>query len=164
MMDVMPIDPQRDLVLEHVLPISVDAAWRAWTEPALLMQWFTPAPWKTVACELDLRPGGVFSTVMESPEGEQFPNTGCILAVSAPHLLIWTGALLPGYRPRTETESATVPFLITARIELAPHPEGVRYRATAIHADAAARTVHETMGFHAGWGAAADQLVALMQR
>lgn len=154
-------DPQRDLVLERVVPISVDAMWRAYTEPALLMQWFTPAPWKTIDCEIDLRPGGIFRTVMQSPEGEEFPNTGCVLEVAAPHLLVWTGALLPDYRPRTKAEIEQVPFLFTARLEFEPHPDGALYRATAIHPDTASRDIHDTMGFHKGWGAALDQMVAL---
>ncbi len=41
----------------------------AWTVPAHLIKWFTLRPWSTVECEPDLRPGGVFNTVMQSPEG-----------------------------------------------------------------------------------------------
>lgn len=159
----MTPDPQRDLVLEREVPVSVDALWRANTEPALLMQWFTPVPWKTIACEIDLRPGGIFSTVMQSPEGEKFPNTGCYLEIAAPHLLVWTGALLPDYRPRTKAETEHVPFIFTARLEFETRPGGALYRATAIHPDTAARDIHDTMGFHKGWGAALDQLVALMK-
>jgi uncharacterized protein YndB with AHSA1/START domain len=70
-------DPDLDLVLERTVPVSPERVWAAWTQPELLMQWFTPAPWKTVACELDLRPGGRCATTMESPEGEQHPNVGC---------------------------------------------------------------------------------------
>ena len=50
---------------------------RAWTTPEHLKKWFTPAPWTTVDCEIDLRPGGIFRTVMRSPEGQEFPNVGC---------------------------------------------------------------------------------------
>ena len=49
-------DPALDLVLERTIPVPPERVWAAWTKPELLMQWFTPAPWKTVAAELDLRP------------------------------------------------------------------------------------------------------------
>ena len=31
---------------------------RAWTEPELMKQWFTPRPWTTPVIETDVRPGG----------------------------------------------------------------------------------------------------------
>ena len=74
-------DPRFDLVLERVVDVPRELVWKAWTTPEILMRWFTPAPWSTIACELDLRPGGIFHTVMRSPEGEDFPNAGCVLEV-----------------------------------------------------------------------------------
>lgn len=71
----MKINPKLDLVLERVIDVSPEAVWDAWTKPELLKQWFTPAPWKTVECSIDLRQGGAFSTTMQSPEGQQFPGT-----------------------------------------------------------------------------------------
>jgi uncharacterized protein YndB with AHSA1/START domain len=56
----------------------------------ITQQWFTPAPWKTVDCEIDLRPGGLFRTVMRSPEGQEFPNVGCYLEIVENEKLIWT--------------------------------------------------------------------------
>ena len=41
-----------------------------------------------------------------------------------------------------------------------PHGKGTKYTAIAMHKDTASRTKHEEMGFHEGWGAALDQLVA----
>ena len=155
-------DADLDLVLERTVPVSPERVWAAWTQPELLMQWFTPAPWKMVACELDLRPGGRCATTMESPEGEQHPNVGCYLQVEPERLLVFTSAMVDGFRPVVASgEPGDFPF--TARIELTPTDDGgTRYRAVAMHADSSGRQTHEEMGFHNGWGAALDQLVALM--
>ena len=51
-------------------------------------------------CEIELRPGDMFRTVMHSPEGRDFPNVGCYLETVRPEKLVWTTALGLGYRPR----------------------------------------------------------------
>ena len=94
-----PFDPALDLKIERTVDVSPALVWKAWTEPQHLMKWFTPVPWKTIACEIDLRPGGKFNTTMQSPEGQDFPNVGCYLEVVENKKLVWTDALLPGYRP-----------------------------------------------------------------
>lgn len=70
-----------DLSFTRVVNVPRALVWRAWTEPALLMPWFCPMPWKTIDCEIDLRPGGLFRTTMQSPEGAEWPNAGCYLEV-----------------------------------------------------------------------------------
>ena len=91
-------DARLDLVLERILDVPPELVWRAWTTPSILKKWFTPAPWTTIDCEVDLRPGGVFRTTMRSPEGEEFPNAGCYLEIVPNRKLVWTNALEPGYR------------------------------------------------------------------
>lgn len=154
----MKIDPNLDLVLERVVPVSPELVWLAWTRPEHLKHWFTPKPWTTEECEIDLRPGGIFRTVMRSPEGQDFPNLGCYLEVIPNRSLVWTDALEPGFRPARG--AAPHGFRFTARVSIEPHAEGAKYTATAMHTDEAARTKHEEMGFHEGWGAVLDQLVA----
>ena len=92
-------DAKLDLLLERVVDVPRELVWRAWTQPEHLKQWFTPAPWTTIDAEIDLRPGGMFRTVMRSPEGQHVENAGCILEVVENEKLVWTGALAPGYRP-----------------------------------------------------------------
>lgn len=149
-------DPKLDLVLERVVDVPPEMVWDAWTDPEQLKQWFTPVPWKTVECEIDLRAGGRFYTVMESPEGERFPGDGCYLEVVPNRRLVFTDALLPGYRP------AENPFM-TAIVEITPEGSGTRYRAVAMHNSEAAREKHEEMGFTEGWGKALDQMVAMIE-
>lgn len=156
------INPDLDLVLDRTVPVPPALVWRAWTTPAHLLHWFTPAPWRTIDCRIDLRPGGEFFTVMQSPEGQQFPNTGCYLEVVPERRLIWTDALLPGYRPAAGV-GPSVPFRFTAALLLEPAGTGTRYRAIAMHSDTDARTKHEAMGFQHGWSAVLDQLVTYMQ-
>ncbi len=146
-------DPRLDLVLERTVDVPRELVWAAWTKPEHVVHWFTPAPWKTVECQIDLRPGGIFRTVMRSPDGQDFPNVGCYLEVVPMERLIWTDALLPGYRPSPK------PFF-TAVLTFEALGKGTRYVATALHPDEAGRRKHEEMGFHEGWGKALDQLVA----
>jgi uncharacterized protein YndB with AHSA1/START domain len=153
-MKTLVIDPELDLVLERFVDVAPELVWKAWTEPEHLKKWFAPRPWTTVDCEIDLRPGGEFRTVMRSPEGEDVPGTGCILEVVPTRRLTWTDALVGDWRPATEPGLG-----FTAVITLEPEGEGTRYTAVAIHKDAQGRKTHEEMGFEHGWSAALDQLV-----
>jgi uncharacterized protein YndB with AHSA1/START domain len=154
-----------DLTFERIVDVPVELVWQAWTTPEHLMPWFCPLPWKTVACEIDLRPGGIFSTVMRSPEGQDFPNHGCYLEVKENEKLVWTNALLPGFRPAAVSEkNSTVEFMFTAMIELQAVASGTRYTATVIHANEAGSKQHAQMGFYEGWGKALDQLVEFTKK
>jgi len=146
-------DPKLDLVLERVIDVPPELVWAAWTRPEHLSRWFTPAPWSVADCEIDLRPGGLFRTVMRSPDGHDFPNVGCYLEIVPNRRLVWTDLLLPGYRPAEQG-------LLTAIVTLEPQGDGTRYTAIAMHRDEAGRKQHEAMGFREGWGKALDQLVA----
>jgi uncharacterized protein YndB with AHSA1/START domain len=159
-------DPKLDLVFERVVDVPPHLVWRAWTERDLILKWFTPAPWQTVDCEIDLRPGGIFRSVMRSPEGQDFDNgPGCYLEVVENRKLVWTNAMTPGFRPVPYNPNpGPMDFLFTAMILLEPHgAAGTKYTAIAIHQDEAGRKTHESMGFEEGWGKALDQLVALVK-
>lgn len=152
-------DPKFDLTFERIVDVPKELVWKAWTTPEHLMPWFCPLPWKTIRCEIDLRPGGRFFTAMQSPEGQQFPNEGCYLEVIKNEKLTWTNALLPGFRPAAPQAGGSVDFCFTATIRLATHGTGTRYAATVIHGNEADRDTHARMGFQEGWGKALDQLV-----
>jgi uncharacterized protein YndB with AHSA1/START domain len=152
-------DPKLDLILERIVDVSPELVWMAWTQPERLKKWFTPAPWTTVDCEIDLRPGGVFRTVMRSPEGEDFPNLGCYLEIVPNRKLVWTDVLEADFRPSRQEPGPNCPFRFTAAILLEPHGKGTKYTAIAMHKDEKSRKQHDDMGFQSGWGKALEQLV-----
>jgi uncharacterized protein YndB with AHSA1/START domain len=145
-------DPDLDLVLERDIDVPPALVWKAWTTPAHVKHWFVPKPWTVTSCEIDLRPGGAFNTVMRSPEGQEFPNRGCYLEIVPEERMIWTDTLLPGYRPSPK------PFF-TAALLLSPTATGTHYKAIAIHGNPETCKQHEDMGFHDGWGTVLTQLV-----
>jgi uncharacterized protein YndB with AHSA1/START domain len=160
MTDPMPKSasaPQWDIVLERVVKASPSVLWRVMTEPEHA-KWTTPLPWRTVECEIDLRPGGVFRTVMRSPEGEQSVNLCCFLDVVPEKRLVWTNALLPGFRPAPTPD--VVPF-ITAEFTLYPEGRGTRYVANVMHRDESECQRHVELGFHDGWGTVVKQMAEL---
>ncbi|MFX3675498.1 MAG: SRPBCC family protein [bacterium] len=146
------INPMLDLVLERVVDVPRELVWKAWTTPEHLKQFFVPKPWTLSECELELRPGGKFRTVMRSPDGNEMDNTGCYLEVIENELLVWTDSLMPGYRPKNES-------FMTAYLMLEDEGQGTKYTAIALHKSREDKEKHEEMGFHDGWGTVLDQLV-----
>jgi uncharacterized protein YndB with AHSA1/START domain len=153
------LDPACDLVLERLIDAPVARVWAAWVDPASLEQWWCPKPYHATDWALDLEPGGAFAFVVRSPEGDGSPYVGCVLEVEAPHRIVWTTAMRSGYRPNALT-SDVPPFTCVVTFEAVG--QSTRYRAVARHANAAGARTHAEMGFHEGWGAALDQLVALV--
>jgi uncharacterized protein YndB with AHSA1/START domain len=157
MAQVIDIAPEsdRELVLARIIDAPREAVFRCWTDPELMVQWFTPAPWKTVSAEMDLRPGGKSLIIMKSPEGQEFPNPGVVLEVIPNEKLVFTDAYTEGWQPSEN------PFF-TAILTFEDAGDGkTRYIARARHWTDENRKRHEEMGFHTGWGICADQLEAL---
>lgn len=155
------INPELDLVLERTIDVPVELVWKVWTTPEHLLPWFCPKPWQTVACEIDLRPGGNFSTTMRSPEGQDYPNSGCFLEVIPNQRLTWTSAMTAGFRPVAPANPHEL--LFTGVIALEPHGKGTKYTAIAIHPTPETAKRHDEMGFQDGWGTCATQLEAYIK-
>lgn len=152
-----------DLVLERTLNAPRDLVWKAYTTPDLVKQWWAPKPYETPEVEFDLKPGGVMRTRMTGPDGFDQAGEGCFLEVIEGKKIVWTNALLPGYRPVASIEDCGG-FPFTAIITFEDAGDGKTfYRAVALHRNEADRETHAQMGFQEGWGTVADQLEKLAQ-
>ena len=156
--------PTHALTLERTLKAPRTAVWRCYTEPALLMQWFCPKPWQVVEARLDLRVGGSSFVRMQGPGPDGTLMTqdcpGCYLELIALQKIVTTDAFNGDWLP-SAFSNREHPFMV-AEVTFADAPDGgTLYKATVRHWNAADASTHEAMGFHAGWGAAVDQLDAL---
>ena len=150
-------DPERDLTISRLIKAPRAAVWRAWTDPRRFEQWWIPAPARCKVVEMELMPGGAFTTLISEAGGAFVPHLdACFLAVDAGERIVFTNALVRGWRP------AEQPF-ITAIITDADHPAGTDYAAHVMHKSGADRASHERLGFHDGWGTVIEQLARLVE-
>jgi uncharacterized protein YndB with AHSA1/START domain len=147
----------RDLVLTRIIAAPREKLYRAWTEPALLKQWFAPLPYTTPVAELDVRPGGASLIVMRGPDGKDMPNRGVYLEVVENERLVFTNAYTKAWEPSEK------PFM-TVILTFEDQGGKTKYTALVRHWTIADRETHEKMGFHKGWGQCADQLAALVAK
>lgn len=144
-----------ELTLTRVIPASAEILFRCWTEAELLKQWFCPKPYVVSHADLDVRPGGKSDIIMRSPDGDEIPCPGIYLEVVPNRKIVTTDAYTSAWEPSEK------PFM-TAIITFEDLGDGTtRYTAVARHWNEADKQSHEAMGFHEGWGIAADQLAEL---
>lgn len=149
------IDPKTDFVLERFIDAPKHLVWEALTKPEHVKEWYMPKAWGSVAnCELDVRPGGMFSIDIATGNGQVVPNLGCFLEVVQMERLVWTSMLFPGYRPAVFDD---IP--ITAIITMETVGSGTRYVFTALHRNEADFEKDKESGWKQGTEIAADQLV-----
>lgn len=98
-MDTMPVNtpPESSAETPTAVQITRDFAtnpasvWRAWTDSAIVSQWFGSDPAGTVVnATLDVRPGGAYAVTFRDSSAAEHTASGQYLAVRHPHELSFT--------------------------------------------------------------------------
>lgn len=144
----------RELVLTRIIDAPRGRVFKTWTQQ--LPQWWGPHGMTTPFCEMDLRPGGVFRTIMRAPDGTEYPTRGVFLEVVENERIVFTDAYDADWQPSPE-----IFFTAITTFEAFPGDK-TKYTARALHWTVENREKHEKMGFHQGWGESVDRLVALV--
>ncbi len=147
----------RTLSITRTINAPRAAVWRCWSEGDLLKQWYCPKPWSVSVAELDVRPGGKSHIVMNGPNGDGLNIIhGQYLEVVDGVSQTFSDAFVGDWMPADK-----VPFMV-GYVKLSDLPDGkTRMEWGAHHWSVEALELHKTMGFEAGWNAAADQLDVL---
>jgi uncharacterized protein YndB with AHSA1/START domain len=115
----------------------------AWTDPEKVKRWMGPGEVKTIRAENDVRVGGRYRILMQTPAGEEHDVSGVYREVIANEKLVYTWA----WKTMPERES-----LVTVSFK----PDGDGTLLTLTHeqfADEAARDSHQ-----GGWNGALEKL------
>jgi uncharacterized protein YndB with AHSA1/START domain len=147
----------RDLILSCTLDAPPAKVFRAWTDPALIVQWFTIGEWRTTSAELDVRAGGSSTLTMRKPDGTEMLNRDVYLEVVQGARLVFSDAYTSAW------ELAERPFL-TWIVSFEEYGGRTKYTVMARHWSIADREMHETMGFDRNWSVATEQLAALVEQ
>ena len=147
-------DIARELVLTRIIDAPRDRVFKAWT--TRLPEWWGPHGMTTPSCQMDLRAGGTFRTVMRAPDGTEYPTRGIFLEVVEPERIVFSDAFDPEWRPHPD-------IFFTAITTFEALTDGsTKCTARALHWTAANCARHVQMGFQHGWGESLDRLASLV--
>ena len=80
----------RQFVISRTFDAPCELVWKAWTDPKKMAQWWGPKGFTNPVCELDVRVGGSWRTVMRSPEGVDYPCHGVYREIVEQEKLVMT--------------------------------------------------------------------------
>jgi uncharacterized protein YndB with AHSA1/START domain len=79
------------IVMTRTLDAPRELVWTMFTEPKHLSKWFGGRGFETLACEMDVRPGGKWHHVMRTPDGHEMVMDVVFVEVAKPERLVWQG-------------------------------------------------------------------------
>jgi uncharacterized protein YndB with AHSA1/START domain len=130
--------------------------WQAWTDPAMMAQWFGPRGFTSSVPQLDVRVGGALRIVMHGPDGNDYPMKGVFTEVRAPERLVFTNIAIDKDGNHLLEGKTTVIF--------AEH-DGKTTMSLKSHAVGRVPTAPQMLaGMEAGWTQSIDKLEELVVR
>lgn len=148
--------------LERTYPAPIKTVWQAWTDAAMLRQWWGPENTSIPDCEIDLRVGGAISIVMEAGEGmgkyagTRWPMAGTFTAIDAPERLAYEA------RSWTEGQEDETTILHTNEVTLRETTDGTFVRLDVAITDIGSKAKMAAFGMKFGYKAQFDKLEKLL--
>jgi uncharacterized protein YndB with AHSA1/START domain len=160
---LMPVD-DRQFVISREFNAPRELLWKAWTDPKRMAQWWGPKDFTNSVCELDVRVGGAWRTVMRSPEGTEYPCQGVYREIVENEKLVmtldcsghpdeWFDQVLPN---RDKTEKPSLTMVQTVTFDRSCSVTKLTVRTTLESKEI--RDAMVRMGMNEGWSQSLDRL------
>ncbi len=81
---------EREITITRIFDAPRALVFKAWTDAAMLAQWWGPKGFTNPVCEIDARVGGAIRIHMRSPDGAVYPMKGEIREIVPPERLVFT--------------------------------------------------------------------------
>jgi uncharacterized protein YndB with AHSA1/START domain len=85
-------DAEPVILITRTLDAPRELVWRCYTEPKHMVHFWGPHGSTTPVCEVDLRPGGIWRTVMRFGTGNEYGYTSIYLEVVPPERIVYRDA------------------------------------------------------------------------
>lgn len=141
-----------EIVIERTVAAPRELVWRCYTDPVHMVHFWGPQGSTTPVCDVDLRVGGAWRTVMRFASGNEYGYTSVYLEIDPPKRLVWrdapegvrSGEPLPPVKIHTTMELDDLGNRTGVRITVrfnstAERDEAVRHGFTRVITDSAER-------------------------
>jgi uncharacterized protein YndB with AHSA1/START domain len=147
---------EREVTITRLVDAPRPVVFKAWTDPAMLAQWWGPKGFTAPICEFDARLGGRFRIHMRAPDGAIYPMRGEIREFVPMERLVFTNIAVDAADKPIIEGLTTVIFA----------DEGGKTRLT-VHTNGTAvvdYAVAHLQGMEMGWMMTIDKLETLLAR
>lgn len=162
------MEHEKEVVISKLLPVARAAAWRAWTEPALIARWWGPNGVTIPECAFEPRVGGRLRIVMlAGPElgplaGQRWPMEGEITELAEPDPSNPSGEARLVFSNNALDEAGSVLLSGVTVVELKEEGAGTLMTVAARTTGAGAQAEQMLAGMEAGWNQQLDKLAAFL--
>ena len=87
--EILSTAPDCEIVTTRIVSASINLAYKAWTDPTHLKNWWGPAGFTNTFNEFDLRPGGKWIFIMHGPDKGNYQNECEFIEIDKPNLIAW---------------------------------------------------------------------------
>src|ERR1700722_13139989 len=87
-------EAKQECVLTRMIIAPREIAFKAWTDPMHVSQWWGPYGFTNPICEMHVKPGGVIRINMRGPDRVIYPMIGVFKEIAKPERLVFTSSAL----------------------------------------------------------------------
>jgi uncharacterized protein YndB with AHSA1/START domain len=147
---------EREITITRVFDAPRALVFEAWTDAAMLAQWWGPKGFTNPVCEIDARVGGALRIHMRSPDGSVHPMKGEFREIVPPQRLVFTNIAVDETGNHIIEGLTTVTFTEeTGKTMLTLHTRG---------SAVVEKAVPYLQGMEYGWTQSIDKLQAMLAR